>query len=305
MNRRRFMQVAGAMAGGWAGASKALAVGAGFPAGIQLYAVREPLAANGPLALKALYAMGYREVETYDMDRYGPSEMRKMVADAGLRMPSAHLTFKMDNDLQPVFAAANAMGVEWAVSSFLRQLTDPGRASLGNGTLKQAALPAMGLAGFQRMAARMNEIGRGAKAAGLKYGYHNHNFEFEKLPDGATGYDVLLRETDAELVKFEVDCGWMVVAGASPVEYFRRYPGRFRMIHVKDFRPVKAPTTDMVGPGRPEGTELGRGFIDYAPIYAAARSAGIEHAFAEQEAPYLRPQLESAKISYEFLERYR
>ena len=224
---------------------------------------------------------------------------------AGLRMPSAHLAFKMDNDLGPVFAAAQAMKVEWAVSSFLRQLTDPGRASLGNGTLKQGALTEMGLAGFQRMAGRMNEIGRAAKAAGLRYGYHNHNFEFERIAEGGTGYDVLLRETDHELVKFEVDCGWMVVAGASPVDYFGRYPGRFRMIHVKDFRPVKAPTTDMVGPGRPEGTELGRGFIDYGPIYAAARGAGIEHAFAEQEAPYLRPQLESAKISYDFLERYR
>ena len=305
MNRRRFMQAAGVATVSLAAGPKAWPAPAGLPIGIQLYAVREPLAVNGPGTLKALHAMGYREVETYDMDFIKPTEMRQMVADAGLRMPSAHLGFKMENDLPPVFAAAHALGVEWAVSSFLRQLTDPGRVSLGNATLEQKALPPMGLEGFQRMAARMNEIGRRARAAGLKYAYHNHNFEFERMPDGGHGYDVLLRETDAATVKFEVDCGWMVVAGASLAEYFRRYPGRFRMIHVKDFQPVATPTIDMVGPGRPKGTELGRGFIDYGPIFAAARGTGIEHAFAEQEAPYLRPQLESAKVSCAFLERYR
>ena len=73
------------------------------------------------------------------------------------------------------------------------------------------------------------------------------------------------------------------------------------MLHVKDFKPLPHPTTDMVGPGRPNGVELGRGFIDYRPIFAASQAAGIEHIFAEQEAPYTRPQLESAKVSYAFL----
>ncbi len=300
MNRRRFVQ-AGIAAGVVAG--RAWAAPLGLPAGIQLYAVREPLAADGPGTLKALRGIGYREVETYDMDRYGPAELRRMVSDAGLGMPSAHLSFKMDNELGPVFAAGNKLGAEWAVSSYLRQLQDPGRASLGNSSLEQPPLPPMGLDGFKRMAARMNEIGRGARAAGLKYAYHNHNFEFEAMPGGGTGYDVLLRETDHELVKFEVDCGWMVAAGASPVEYFRRFPGRFRMLHVKDFLPGPR-TIDLVGPGRPKGTELGKGFIDYGPIFAAAKGIGIEHAFAEQEAPYVRPQLESAKVSYDFLQRY-
>ncbi len=93
----------------------------------------------------------------------------------------------------------------------------------------------------------------------------------------------------------------MVAAGASPVRYFARYPGRFRMLHVKHLLPMARPTTDMVGPDRPKGVELGRGFIDYKPIFAAAPAAGIVHVFAEQEAPYTRPQLESAQVSYEFL----
>ncbi len=135
----------------------------------------------------------------------------------------------------------------------------------------------------------------------MQYAYHNHNVGFEKLPDGSLGYDLLLRRTDAELVKFEVHCGWMVAAGASPVRYFAQFSGRFRMLHVKHFLPMARPTTDMVGPDRPKGVELGREFIHYKPIFAAARTAGIEHVFAEQEAPYTRPQLESAEVSYAFL----
>ena len=303
MKRRQFLQTAGLAGVEVVLARQGLGSPRGFAPGIQLYAVREPLAADTEGTLKALRTMGYREVESFTPTKNKPAEMRQMVADAGLRLPSAHLGFTMNNDAGPVFAEANALGVQYAVSSFLRQLTDPGRVSLGNGAAKQQALPPMGADGFKRMAARMNELGRGAKAAGLQYAYHNHNFEFEQVAGGGTGFDLLLHETDEALVKFEVDCGWMVAAGGSPVDYFKRYPGRFRMMHVKDFKPSKA-TIDMVGPDRPEGTELGTGFIKYDAIFAAARAAGLEHAFAEQEAPYVRPQLDSAKVSYEFLRRY-
>ena len=305
MDRRNFLKAAGAasaaVACGWG--RMAAAAESGLRAGIQLYAVREPLAADAPGTLKALHTIGFREVEAAGTGKYSSAEFRKLVADAGIAMPSAHLDFRMDNDLAPLFAEANALGVAYAVSSNLRKFTDPGRVSLSNTNLKQQALPPMGVDGFKRMAARMNQIGQAAKAAGLKYGYHNHNFEFEKLPDGSLGYDLLVRETDAALVKFEVDCGWMVAAGGNPVNYFRQYPGRFRMIHVKDFQPMAHPTSDLVGPDRPKGVELGRGFIDYKPIFAASKAAGIEHAFAEQEAPYTRPQLDSAKVSYAYLER--
>ena len=86
------------------------------------------------------------------------------------------------------------------------------------------------------MAAHMNDLGTQAKAAGLQYAYHNHNFEFERLPDGRFGYDLLLAETDSALVKFEIDCGWFTIGGADPIQYFTRHPGRFRMLHVKDLR---------------------------------------------------------------------
>jgi sugar phosphate isomerase/epimerase len=124
------------------------------------------------------------------------------------------------------------------------------------------------------------------------------------MPDGLYGYDVLLRETDHDLVKFEIDYGWMMIAGAKPQDYFKLYPWRFRMLHVKDFKPQKDPSTQLIGPGHPLGVELGHGFIDYKSVFEAARGAGIQHIFAEQEAPYSRSPLESARVSYDFLQSF-
>ena len=147
----------------------------------------------------------------------------------------------------------------------------------------------------------MNGIGAKAKAAGLQYAYHNHNYEFEKMPDGRFGYDVLVNNTDHDLVKFEVDCGWMCAGGADPVAYFKKYPGRFKMIHVKEFVKLSKPSISLSPPDRPQGVDLGQGFIDYKPIFAAGKKAGIEHAFSEQEDPFPVSQMASAKVAYAFL----
>jgi sugar phosphate isomerase/epimerase len=150
----------------------------------------------------------------------------------------------------------------------------------------------------------MNDIGVKAKAAGLQYAYHNHSHEFEMLPDGTPGYDYLIANTDPELVKFEIDCGWMCAAGQDPAAYMKRYPGRFRMLHIKDFKPLKSTYTTANSGPRPTGTELGTGFIDYKRIFAAAKKAGIVHIFAEQESPFAVSQIESAKVDYAFLKSF-
>jgi sugar phosphate isomerase/epimerase len=289
INRRHFV---GLMGGTLAAlhTTRALAITGGFAPGIQLYAVHEPLATDTPGTLKRLAAIGYKEVETAGYGQSTAADYRRFCDDAGLKIPSAHVNFAGAADLGPLFADTNTLGAHYAVSSYF--IDRP------QGTDRSASI---GIDAFKRTAARMNEFGRAAKAAGLQYAYHNHNHEFEKLPDGGSGFDLLLRETDASLVKFEIDCGWMIVAGGDPLHYFKAYPGRFRMLHIKDFLPQK-PTTSISGAGRPQGAELGHGFIRYHNIIAAARPAGIEHIFAEQEAPYVRPQLESAKVSYDYLE---
>ena len=160
----------------------------------------------------------------------------------------------------------------------------------------------MSLDEAKRTAALVNRIGEAAKRAGLHYVYHNHDFEFADQGGGAIGYDVLLRESDPELVKFEIDCGWMIFAGRNPIDYFKKYPNRFPMIHVKDFLPahdksaVAGSAADMVG------AELGRGVVDYNPIFAAAEKTGLQHYFVEQEGPFSRmDQLQAAQVDYDYL----
>ena len=268
----------------------------GLPPGIQLYTVREDLPKDTPGTLKQLRDIGFREVETAGFGKYSVQDFRKLLEDAGLKCPSAHLNMNAAN-LGPIFDDANALGAHYATSS-----------SLASGNLPRSApgaprpkLGLLGSEGFMKLADQMNRIGAEAKSAGLQYCYHNHNYEFEKMPDGSFGYDILVNHTDHDLVKFEIDCGWMCAGGGNPVTYLNTYPGRFRMLHIKEFQPIAHPVTSLEGPDRPLGTGLGQGFIDYKPIFAAGKRAGIEHAFSEQEDPFPISQMASAKAAYAFL----
>jgi len=264
----------------------------GLPIGIQLYSVGKPLMEDTAGTLAKVRAIGYREVETAGYAKLSAKEFRKLLDDAGLVCPSAHLQLA-GSEVEAQFEDAHALGAHYAVSSVLFAV-HPG----------MHELPKMDVDGFKKSAALMNEVGKKAKAAGLQYAYHNHNFEFAKMPDGTHGYDILVKETDPDLVKFEIDCGWMVVAGGNPVEYFKKYPGRFRMLHIKDFKPVSHPDTSLTGSERPVGTDLGTGFVKYGPIFAAGKAAGIEHCFVEQEAPYPVSELESAKNDFAFVQKF-
>ena len=222
-----------------------------------------------------------------------------MLGDAGLKAPSAHLKLT-PTSFASLFEDANVIGAHYATSSSLQTAINPtNTANLVPG--QRPATTSLGLDGFKRLAEAMNDLGSKAKAAGLQYAYHNHNYEFEKMLDGSYGYDVLVNNTDHELVKFEIDCGWMCAAGADPVAYMTTYPGRFKMIHVKEFQPMSSSSISLSGPARPKGTDLGQGFINYKRIFAAGRTAGIQHAFAEQEDPFPVSQMASAKVAYSFL----
>jgi sugar phosphate isomerase/epimerase len=297
ISRRRFVVIAGGAAAAAAGAAilstRVHAGPMGLPIGIQLYAVSKPLAEETAGTLKLLRTIGYREVEAARYAGHTAKEFRAMLDDAELTCPSIHL--QMEQNIEAQFDDAKTFGAHYVVCSLL---VDPGPDG------KRPKLGELGVDGFKRMAVRLNDLGKKAKAAGLQYAYHNHNPEFEKMPDGLPGYDILIKETDPELVKFEVDCGWMVVAGANPVDYFKKYPGRFRMLHIKDFKRGSAPTIDLSGPGRPEGTDLGTGFIDYKPIFAAGKAAGIEHIFVEQEAPFAVSQMTSAKVDFAYVQKF-
>jgi sugar phosphate isomerase/epimerase len=270
----------------------------GLPPGIQLYSVRDNFAKDIPGTLKQLRDIGFREVETAGFGSYSAKEFRKLLDDAGLKAPSAHLKLTPAT-IDSLLADANALGATFATSSSLETALHPPAPAPASGP--RPAMAPFGADEFKRLAAVMNELGAKAKAAGLQYAYHNHNYEFEKVAEGELGYDILVNETDHELVKFEIDCGWMCAAGADPVNYMKKYPGRIRMLHIKEFQTINAPTTDLYGPGRPKGTDLGQGFIDYKRIFAEGKKAGIQHAFSEQEDPFPVSQMDSARSAYKFL----
>jgi sugar phosphate isomerase/epimerase len=263
------------------------------PVGIQLYAVKDAMKEDPVGTLKALKKIGFGEVETAGFGQRSAKEFRQLLDDAGLACPSSHLPFDIDN-LGPTFEDAHALGNDYAASGGLRSSLRPPLVTPEPGMTVEEA---------KRTADLANRIGAAAQRAGLQYAYHNHSVEFVDQ-GGTIGYDILLKETDPALVKFEIDCGWMVVGGRNPIDYFKQYPDRFPMIHVKDFlRPRNKHSDEDKAPEHP-GAELGHGMIDYRPIFAAAKKAGLRHYFVEQEGPFVRmSQLDAARQAYAYLHR--
>jgi sugar phosphate isomerase/epimerase len=298
-SRRRFLVNssrvgAAALASGWL-PQRAFANPLGRPVGIQLYTVNLAMQADPAGTLEQLRDIGFGEVESAGFGNLSSKQFRQLLDDAGLACPSAHLTFDADN-LGAALDDAHALGARYAASGSLHSLA---------GASKPAAAgsrPAMSLDEAKRTAELANRIGEAAKRAGLQYAYHNHDAEFADQGGGVIAYDLLLRETDPELVKFEVDCGWMIFAGRNPIDYFEKYPKRFPMIHVKDFLAAHGTAAAAGRAAEMLGAELGRGRIDYKPIFAAAKKAGLQHYFAEQEGPFSRmSQLQAARVDYEYL----
>jgi len=264
------------------------------PIGIQLWTVNDTLQHDPAGTLNKLAKIGFKEVESAGFVGLEPKQFRRLLDDAGLRCPSAHLQFDMDN-LGKAFEQAHALGANYAAASSL--IEPVGKAM----NTKLEWKSAMSADEAKRTVDIANRIGEAAKRAGLQFVLHNHDREFVDLGNGEVGYDIVWRDTDPALVQFEIDCGWMVFAGRNPIDYFKKYPGRIPLIHVKDFQPKKNKN------GKPMaeemlGSELGRGTVDYRPIFAAAKQAGLKHYFAEQEGPFSRmSQLEAAQVAYDYL----
>ncbi|MGO9598092.1 MAG: sugar phosphate isomerase/epimerase family protein, partial [Isosphaeraceae bacterium] len=226
----------------------------GLPIGLQLYTVADALEKDVSGTLKQISAIGYKEVETAGFAGQTAKQFREALDAAGLNCHSAHLQMNSP-DLGQVFDDAHTVGAHFAVSSALFPPTAGSPPTLDD---------------YKKLAALINDLGQKAKQASLQYAYHNHNFEFKALDEHRVGYDILLEETDPALVAFELDCGWMIAAGYSPAQYFQNFPHRYKMLHIKDFVAGSKVSTSLAKDLRPQGTQLGRGHIDYKPIFDAA-----------------------------------
>jgi len=264
----------------------------GLPLGLQLYSVRELLPKDYEGTLRQLGALGYREVEAAGFFGHTPSEVKQAMDRAGLSCVSAHYPLK---DLLPKVDETIQFGKELGLGYIVcaapwfkdpSRVKDPG---------SRAARDAMTLDDWRWNAEQFNRIGERVNAAGIKFGYHNHTAEF-RSENGVVFYDELMRMTDPAKVTMELDCGWAVVAGKNPADYLTRYPTRFSMLHVKEFN-LKGWT---VGSEPPPSTEMGRGTIDYRPIFEAAKKCHIVHAFVEQE-EFDMPPMEALKIDADYM----
>jgi len=252
----------------------------GLPIGLILYTVRDDCAKDLDGTLSKVAQIGYKEVEVgAPFFGRGASEIRRILNGNGLTCPSAHWAVaKTPSEWQKQVEYTGEIGLKYMISTI--PLSKP--ATLDD---------------YKRGAELLNRQGEQCRKAGIQLTYHNHHFEFKTF-DGVVAYDELLRRTDAKLVKMELDCFWVTFAGRDPVEYFKKYPGRFALLHIKDLKPGHTPSPHKVE-GQPF-TEVGRGVIDWRRIFAAATKGGLKHYFVEQD-KCDRPPLESVKISYDYL----
>jgi sugar phosphate isomerase/epimerase len=295
ISRRHFLKTASASAAFAAACADApwlMANPLSLPLGLQLYSVRDLLPKDYEGTLHQLSAMGYREVEAAGFFGRSASDAKQAMEHAGLHCVSAHYSYAdLAPHLDETIEFGKALGLEYIICA------SPGfpHGSPAKSEDKRVAREALTLEDWHWNAEQFNRMGERVNAAGIKFGYHNHTAEFRAV-NGVVFYDELLRLTDPAKVTMEMDCGWVIVGGTNPVDYLRRYPTRISMLHVKDFQLSGTPGSDTEPP---PSAELGRGSIDYRPIFAAASEANIKHAFIEQE-QYDIPPMEALKIDAEY-----
>ena len=266
------------------------------PLGLQLYSVREQLPKDYEGTLKQLGAIGFREVESAGYYNHTAAQVKQAISSAGLHLVSAHYgSDDLHQKLDEIISFSKDVGVSYIICSF-PGFKDPSRVK--NLTNKQKS-GAFTMEDWRWNAEQFNAIGAKVSAAGLKFGYHNHTMEFRK-EHGVVPYDELLRLTDPAHVTMEMDCGWVTVGGANPIDYLQKHPNRISMLHAKDFKGI-TPTSSIENV--PTIVELGQGTIDYRPIFAAAAKAGgIKHCFVEQEGYNVAP-MEGLKIDADYMHK--
>jgi sugar phosphate isomerase/epimerase len=156
------------------------------------------------------------------------------------------------------------------------------------------------LDGYKQAADQFNRWAEQTNKRGMRFGFHNHNYEFRKFGD-TTGFDTLLARTDPKLVFFEMDCYWIAQAGLDPVKMLKEHGSRIKLLHVKD-RKAGFPTSTELNKPAEHFAEVGTGEIDWKAVFATASASGVEHYFVEQD-ECERPPLESLQISYNNLQK--
>ncbi|HEY4742544.1 MAG TPA: sugar phosphate isomerase/epimerase [Candidatus Acidoferrales bacterium] len=250
------------------------------PLGVQLYTVRAQAAADLPGVLAAIRQIGYEEVETYwNVYSRPAAELKRIIQDHGLRVPSGHFDY---DGLEAKIDYAKALGVEYMICPMLPKAMW------------------MSLDGFKQAADQYNRWGEQVKRSGMRFGFHNHNYEFRRFGN-TTGFDALISRADANLVCMEMDCYWIVQAGQDPVEMFKRLGSRIQLLHLKD-RKAGFPASQDLNEQAKHFAPVGDGTLDWKAILQTAEVNGVRHVFVEKDSGE-PPPIEALRISYQNLER--
>ena len=242
--------------------------------GIQLYTFRKEMLADAAGTLRQIAALGIRQIESARSDKgnyYGlkPKEIKQICADLGMTLRSGHI--HVDDQFQQTISEAVEAGQEYLICS---SMPDKGQ-TVDN---------------YKKASEAFNKSGEACAKANLKFGYHNHDYEFEK-ENGKVLYDALVENTDASLVHMEMDLGWVIASGNDPIAYFNKFPGRFPLWHLKDMDLIKK-----------HSVEFGKGSLDIPKMLDNAKLSGMKYFFIEQE-EYNSSPLESMQENMEYLKK--
>ena len=282
--------------------------------GIQLFSIPGMVAEDFKGTMKRLADIGYKEIEFFGpyefsaaetiegwkpvaaqlgikanaLYGYSPAEAKKILKDLGLTSPSAHLDLiTMRKNMSAAMDGLSELGVKYAI---IPAIANPEERS-----------------DFSKLADEFNTFGEQMAKYGITFVYHNHGYEHAPK-GGKVLMDVLLTETDAKKVKFELDIFWMTAAGASPVEYLNKYPGRFKLLHLKDAsEPIRfsgdGGTSDQWFAIFSKMADPGTGVLDIPAIIDAATKSGAEHFYLERD---LTPEPEKTLTgSFAYLSKLR
>jgi sugar phosphate isomerase/epimerase len=243
--------------------------------GVQLYSVRDLMPKDAKGTMKKLAEMGYTQFESYGGPDFlwgmAPKECKTFLGDMGVKMVSTH--FDMNKDLDKNIERGAEAGLKYMLCPYLG--------------------PQKTVDDWKKKAELFNQAGEKVTKAGMKFGYHNHDYSFRPL-EGQIPHEVLLANTDPKYVMFELDLCWIVAAGQDTVAHLEKYGKRYELVHIKDM--VKDNN------GKVTQKDLGKGSIDFDTILKAAKKAGVKYYLVEQE-EYPGPSIESLKVDADWMKK--
>jgi hypothetical protein len=246
------------------------------PFGIQLWTVKQALYKDTMGVLKQLAAAGYKKIEGFEGDKglfWGMkhTEFKKVMNDLGMNFISSHC--EISKDFERKAAQAGEIGMKYLICPH------------------KGAQPSID--NYKKFADEFNKCGEIAKKNGLRFAYHNHDYSFVPM-NGVVPQDVMMKNTDAKIVDFEMDLYWTRVAGVDPLAYMDKFPNRFKLVHVKDLVKVDSPEGH-------ESCVIGKGTIDYKTLLPQVAKRGVQHMIVEQEAYTGTNEVDAAKADAAYL----